>query len=71
MIAWADNLAGASNGPDNLVFMFTSGGPGGTDLELGRMTPAGLTGIGNTWSNTSQPRRTLDVVQEQNLPHFG
>ncbi|MFN2431120.1 MAG: hypothetical protein ABR574_13970, partial [Cryomorphaceae bacterium] len=70
VIAWADNTQFSQNGPDNLVFMFTTGGATGNDLETGRMTAAGFTGIGTSWSNGVQPKRPLDVIRIDGRPQF-
>ena len=79
VIGWADNGVGV-DGPDNLVFIYTAGdGLGGAGdpqslsddgLELARMIPEGFTGIGTDWTNTVAPKRTLDVVFEDDEPQF-
>lgn len=70
VIAWADNSPGSPAGPDNLTFIWTTGGAAGTDLEVSRMTAAGFTGIGTSWSNSVQPKRPLDVIRVDGKPQF-
>jgi len=77
VIAWADNEL--FPGPDNLCFVFTKGDGSGTTptepdtdfgREIARMIAIGHTGIGIQWSNTFQPKRTLDVVRHESIPQF-
>lgn len=76
VIAWGDNSTESQFGPDNLTFIYTSGtgtGSGASSsggLEVARMTTDGNTGIGTDWSNNNQPKRTLDVVLEADLPQM-
>lgn len=76
-IVWGDNTNGSANGPDNLTFVCTSGAGTGvsgqtsyTGLEIARLTTAGRMGVGTAWSNTFQPHRTLDVINQSNTPQF-
>lgn len=83
VIAWADNKNQDSNGPDVLRFIFTNRASGNTStstdvfsdsdidgVEVGRMTGKGLTGLGSYWNNTYLPLRTLDVINQQDVPQF-
>jgi len=47
VIAWADNSPGSPSGPDNLTFLWTTGGTEGADLDVARMTAEAHTGIGD------------------------
>jgi hypothetical protein len=79
IISWSDNANSPAPGPDNLCFVFTAGDgtvttptDPGTNIgrEIARMIAIGHTGIGIQWSNTFQPKRTLDVVRHESIPQF-
>ncbi|MBI5218845.1 MAG: hypothetical protein HY958_07940, partial [Bacteroidia bacterium] len=72
IINWGDNVNNGGTdppqGPDYLRFIFTSplianttGSTGPDGLEVMRMTPTGLVGIGDSYNGTNGPMRRLDI----------
>jgi len=83
VIAWSDNDGSGSVGPDVLRFLFTAPGAGTTSIssddfsdtdydgvEIARMHGDGRMGVGVGWNNLEQPKRSLDVMNNQDDPQM-
>jgi hypothetical protein len=72
VFGWADNPAGPGIGPDNMLFVFSTGTGTGTDLDGGgadgreimRMNANGNIGMGPRFSNAAQPQSQLHINAE-------